>query len=283
MPVVERAHQPRRWRGYRVTRTEFSAMVNEIKRVVEAELEGSSVVEISISDYERPFDSTDEFLENVEEREWIGLGEIDGEVRDPDKGGLRAAIGLSDSSGLGIRLRLTVADRRARNAIEPDVVAAIQKNVSQLEPEEEGRWYIWAWRILGLSAFVAFGTATVIEMIASNRYTPNFVQEDPHALKYALIWLFAALGVPSVCFALGSETKASIGAAFPAAEFLPDDGTTAWQTWKSTAKRRLLGARAVVYFLAAVATVATLFIAIDSSSSSSSHSTARHSSVKNKP
>lgn len=104
MPIVERAHQPRRWAGFRASRNQFAGLLSEIVRVVDKEAEGAISAEIEIEAYERPLRNKDEFLENVEEREWRDLQEINSEIRSGGDDGLR--VSLSIFSYTGIRLTL---------------------------------------------------------------------------------------------------------------------------------------------------------------------------------
>lgn len=80
-------------------------MLSEINRVLQREIQSRTSVEVEIADYERPFASTEEFLANVEQREWINLQEIDAEVRDPAEDGLRITLTVSVSNGLRLTLR----------------------------------------------------------------------------------------------------------------------------------------------------------------------------------
>ena len=76
MPIVERAHQPRRWHGLRLSRAGFAELVRSTAETVATEAGSEPRFQIVVEEYERPFESPDEFLENVEDREWVDLDEI---------------------------------------------------------------------------------------------------------------------------------------------------------------------------------------------------------------
>ena len=231
MPVVERAHQPRRWRGFRATGQEFAKLVDEIARVVGDETREAVETEIEITEFERPFDGSAEFLENVDEREWTGLDEISARFASgPTDEQLKVALGISTEAGA--RLTLSGRNRRSRNAVEPDIVAAIEKRISDTPSIARANgMYVGPWYALA-AVFLIGCTAVAFADVGSTSLAP-------------LLWLLGAgvSGVTGIFF--GFAQSESIRKALAPGEFLTDDGRSAWDRWRERwTKRAKLAGRA---------------------------------------
>lgn len=261
MTLVERAHQPRTWNRFQASRRQYGDIVSEIARVVGNEITTEPEVEIEVTAYERPFASVEELLENVEEREWRDLDEVHANIRDPEPQGLRVSVDVSRQSG--VRLALRGANRRSRNAIEPDVVAAIERRISQQTRSNTGRSFVWPWRLLAVIVAVPPLIGAVIEFNASNRTGLN--NYDSNAALYSIGWFFAAALLSMLSLAMGSITLDRIRGTLPNGEFLPDDEQTAWDAWQLHAGQRFRLAGRLLSAAASVATIATLVIVLGSS------------------
>jgi hypothetical protein len=252
MPVVEGAHRPRRWTDYRISREDFSALVGEVDRVVSAEVLESTAIEIEVAAYERPFADVEELLDNVEEREWVDLDEIGAVVKASSVGGLEVRISVD--VGSGVRLILKGADRRARNAVEPDIVAAIEKQTGNLDPDVAGSRYVTPWYLLSTLVFAGCILGVVIQWVASGHGRLNSLA--------LLLWLFGALfGSPALA-GVGAATRAGIRRALPAAEFLPDSRTTRWSVWRNRWMRRARWTASATVFVATIAAAVTGVVAL---------------------
>lgn len=221
--------------------------------MVAAETGSTPRFQIVVEEYERPFDNPEELLENVEEREWIELDEIQLFVtaRASDEGQDALEVSILMATATGARLTLRGADRRARNAIEPDLVDAIERSLTSTDEGEAAR-YIWP----GFGAGLALAAPCIVFVIRETKASER-LNSSGSAFLFSLGWLLLA-GIFVMCaFSWPSAVRGSIRTANPPAEFLNDAERTAWDAWKDQVHARIKFVAQVVGVLAAIAAIAS--------------------------
>jgi hypothetical protein len=241
---VNREHEPRTWSSWAITREGFAELADEVARIVTEETGGPTEAEIDVPGFERPFRGGAELLENVSESDWTEATSVtltvgSGQFRENERLRLRLAIWPS----LGATLSLSGRTRRSRNAIEPDVVAAIERHARR------------ARGMLRAAALVLFPAYLLVVVVA-----------------FGLLIAASALGAGNVIVlatfsvAFGGAWGIAVKRLWPSTrrvaqgiEFLPDDRVSAWDEMRN---RRWRHIRVMGSALVGVATVAAVIVSI---------------------
>lgn len=244
MAQVNREHEPRRWSSWAITREAFAELADEVARIVSEETGGPTEPDIEVPGFERPFLGGAEFLENVSEKDWTEASSVSltvgsGQFRENERLRLRLAIWPS----LYATLSLSGRTRRSRNAIEPDVVAAIERHARR------------AHGFLRSAALVLFPTYLLavvagygLLMAASALGAGNVIVVVAFAVAFGGVWGFAVKRL------MPTARRVAEGI-----ELLPDDRVSAWDEMRN---RRWRQVRVMGTVLVGVSTVAAVIVSI---------------------
>lgn len=126
MSKVGRAHPPERWPGWACTREDFARLMQTMVDLIVLPPDPDVVVRITMPAFERPFESIAEFQDNTSEDDWIHGKSISGVIRGPG-----VTITLDFYPWTGASLSVEGGQRRDRNAVFPDLEAAVSQHARQ--------------------------------------------------------------------------------------------------------------------------------------------------------
>jgi hypothetical protein len=256
MPKVGRAHQPREWDSWAITREDFATLVREFVAIMLAAPGGWTEAHclIKVRGYERDFENADEFLENVDEQEWVGLEEINATVHLRAKDVARPMWGgvwIEGRPWDRVRLSLHDGTRMERNAVEPDLAALIDKH-ARSERTLAQRSVASGWPLLLLPVVLIVGAS-----IALPAATDLSLGTRVGVLAAWGLWVSVLAGV------LGYRLSARLERLVPLVEFLPAHGRSRWDDAKALIWKRARVAGAIVGGVVAVASLVVAIIALD--------------------
>jgi len=243
MTRVGRVTEDLVWRSWAASRHDVAQLMCDSVDII-GQVAGAPGASLSLPQFERPFYGTEEFLENVDEREWLATP------------GFRVAVEAGEAAdGLSIEitgrrddrveLRLYGGRSLDRNAAQPELRHAVEKLRRPTRPMRGVLRLIE----VGGGALVPLGLLVLLLV---------FIDE---LLHMGLVIVFAAIlsGV-LVASLLGVLVMAAVddyaSRVLPRIEFLPDNREAVWDRQRA-GRRWLIGI--LIALVAAVAGVLALF------------------------
>lgn len=252
MVKVERENPPRRWSEWSATRDQFASIAQDIAGVVQRECGEETSNSITVPGYERTFDDASEMLENVGEREWVGL--VGSAIatsyagRFPDM--LTVSFHLEQGHSAGVWLFVRGGRRGVRNAIEPDLVALVERHVRT--PKRP--WPNWAGTALqlGIQPVLIIGFIALVLRIPDLGPAGVVIASVPAALAATLVTFFVSPRVDRLMKTFNE----------PGIELLADDGRSAASKARARAGPRARLAGAIMVGLASIVAAVAGVIAV---------------------
>lgn len=221
MTRVGRVTEELAWGSWAASRQDVAQLMRESADLF-GEVAGAFNASLSLPQFERPFYGAEEFLENVDEREWLNTHSFRIALETE-----RASDGLSvEITGRRddkVELRLYGGRSLDRNALQPELRHALNRF------SRPTHWLSGFVRFLGVvgGLAVAGGGLALAFIFSDELYDAGIV---PFIAAFGSVFVIG----PLLGGLLASAADSYASRSFPKIEFLHDDGVSLWDRRRTT-------------------------------------------------